>query len=178
MAHGTEAEAALRASRAALDQILNTVPQSIFWKDREGRYLGCNKVFAAAAGLDDPAQIIGKTDFDLPWPHHEAEAYRSDDREVLEHNRPKAHIIEPLQTAAGARLWIDTSKMPLTDEAGQVYGILGVYEDITARRKATQALDKFFDQPANLHLIASIRQRDRARQPGVGTAVGLCQGRA
>ena len=149
-------EAALRASRTALDLILNTVPQSIFWKDREGRYLGCNKVFASAAGLDDPAQIIGKTDFDLPWPRAEAEAYLADDRQVLESNQPKLHIIEPLQTADGVRHWIDTSKMPLSDESGQVYAVLGVYEDITERRQATQALNKFFDQPNSLHLIARL----------------------
>jgi PAS domain-containing protein len=64
----------LRKSRATLDLVLNTVPQSIFWKDLESRYLGCNRLFAIAAGLDDPARIVGKTDFDLPWLREEAEA--------------------------------------------------------------------------------------------------------
>jgi two-component system cell cycle sensor histidine kinase/response regulator CckA len=151
-----QAGAKLRADCAALDLILNTVPQSIFWKDSEGRYLGCNRVFATAAGLDDPAEIIGKTDFDLPWPLTEAEAYRADDCEVLTSGRPKLHILEPLQQADGSRLWIDTSKLPLIDATGRAYAVLGVYEDVTDRRKATRALDGFFDQPTNLHLIARL----------------------
>jgi two-component system cell cycle sensor histidine kinase/response regulator CckA len=149
-----QSEASLRKSQAALNLILNTVPQSIFWKDREGRYLGCNQVFADAAGLNNPAEIIGKTDFDLPWPLTEAEAYRADDRQVLESGQAKLHIIEPLQTADGARLWIDTSKLPLTDVDGQPYAVLGVYEDVTDRRRTTHTLARFFDQRGALNLIA------------------------
>jgi len=133
-------ETQLRESRATLNMILDTVPQSIFWKDLEGRYLGCNRVFAAAVGLDDPARIVGLTDFDLPWPRAEAEAYRADDREVIATNRPKLHIIEPLQQADGVRLWIDTSKVPLRDADGRPFGVLGVYEDITERKRAEEAL--------------------------------------
>jgi PAS domain S-box-containing protein len=134
------AEEALRQSRTVLANILDSVPQSIFWKDREGIYLGCNAVFARAVGLPSAEAIVGKTDFDLPWPREEAEAYRADDAEVIRHNRVKRHIIEPLQQADGRRLWIDTSKMPLTDPAGGVYGVLGVYEDITERKSAETAL--------------------------------------
>jgi len=134
------AEEALRESRTTLNLVLDTVPQSIFWKDIEGRYLGCNQVFATAVGLDDPDRIVGKTDFDLPWPREEAEAYRADDRKVLESNQPKLHIIEQLQQADGIRLWIDTSKVPLCDANGRPFAVLGVYEDITERKQAEDAL--------------------------------------
>jgi PAS domain S-box-containing protein len=137
------AEERLQESRAALKLILDTVPQSIFWKDLEGRYLGCNRVFATAAGLDDPARIVGKTDFDLPWPREEAEAYRADDRGVLENNRPKLHILEQLQQADGARLWVDTSKSPLRDANGRPFAVLGVYEDITERKRTEEKLLEF-----------------------------------
>ncbi len=134
------AEEALRESEAMLSGIFNTVPQSIFWKDRNGVYLGCNEVFARAVGLDRAEQIVGKTDFDLPWPREEAEAYRRDDQEVMATGQPKRHIVEPLQQADGTRLWIDTSKLPLRDAEGRVYGILGVYEDITERKQKEQSL--------------------------------------
>ncbi len=134
------AEEDLRENRAMLQQILNTVPQSIFWKDKELRYLGCNRVFAQAVGLDDPAHIRDKTDFDLPWPREEAEAYRADDREVIDGKRTKSHIVEPLQQADGNRLWIDTTKVPLQNQDGNVYGVLGVYEDITERKQAADAV--------------------------------------
>jgi PAS domain S-box-containing protein len=133
-----ERYAALKQNQGMLAGILDAVPQSIFWKGRDGRYLGCNRVFADAVGLDSPSGVVGKTDFDLPWPRGEAEAYRADDRDVMESNLPKRHIIEPLQEAGGNRLWVDTTKVPLADEAGRVYGVLGVFEDVTRQREAEE----------------------------------------
>jgi len=135
-------EEAVLQSRAILKQILDTVPQSIFWKDRDSVYLGCNAVFAKAVGVENSELIIGKTDFDLPWPTEEAEAYRSDDRQVITSRQAKRHIIEPLQQADGTRIWIDTTKVPLVDGQGYVYGVLGVYEDITTRKAAEEKLKK------------------------------------
>ena len=123
-----------------LSGILNAVPQSIFWKDRNGAYLGCNETFAKAVGLESPDRIIGKTDYDLPWPRTEADAYRADDQEVMSRNKPKLHIIEQMQQADGSRLWIDTTKVPLTDATGKPYGVLGVYEDITERKRTEEEL--------------------------------------
>lgn len=131
-----QAEEAIHKSNSMLNYILDTVPQSIFWKDTEGVYLGCNQTFAGEAGLTNPADVIGKTDFDLPWPKKEAEAYRADDKEVIDSAKPKLHIIEPLQKHDGTRLWIDTTKLPLFDKDGNRVGILGVYEDITERKNA------------------------------------------
>jgi PAS domain S-box-containing protein len=136
------AEDALRKHQAMFNRVLDSVPQSIFWKDHAGRYLGCNRVFARAVGLDEPGQIIGKTDYDLPWPREDADAYRADDREVMQNNQPKRHIVEPLQQYDGVRLWIDTSKAPLLDENGRPYGVLGIYEDITERKLMEDALEK------------------------------------
>jgi len=130
----------LRKSRATLNMILDTVPQSIFWKDTDGRYLGCNRLFAVATGMVYPADIIGKTDYDLPWTTEDAEAYRADDREVLETNAPKRNIVESLLQADGSRIWIETTKLPLADETGRPFAVLGVYSDITSRKKADEAL--------------------------------------
>ncbi len=135
-----QAEEELSQSRNMLNQVLNTIPQSVFWKDKESRYLGCNAQFAFAIGLDSPSEIVSKTDFDLPWPKDEAEAYRRDDRFVIATNGAKHHIIEPLQQADGSRLWIDTSKIPMVDGAGQVYGVLGIYDDITEQKRAQEEL--------------------------------------
>ena len=135
-------EESLRESRTTLDLVLNTVPQSIFWKDINGRYLGCNKVFATAVGLDDPAKVVGMTDFDMPWPREEAEAYRADDRLVLENISPKFHIIEQVEQADGTRIWVDTSKTPLCDGEGKPFGLLGVYEDISVRRQAEAEIQR------------------------------------
>ena len=132
----TQVEQALQQSRNMLAHTLDSIPQAVFWKDRSGVYLGCNAVFAKTAGLADPADIVGKTDFDLPWPRGEAEAYRADDQTVISDQIPKRHFVEPLQRADGTRIWIDTTKVPLCDSSGQGYGVLGVFEDITDRRRA------------------------------------------
>ncbi len=123
----------LHESRATLHRVLNTVPQSIFWKDPGGRYLGCNRVFAAAVGLQDPGQIVGLTDDDLPWPREEAEANGVRDREVLATNQAKLHIIEPVHFADGTRRWANISRVPLRDADGRPFAVLGVWEDITER---------------------------------------------
>ncbi len=128
-------------NRFTLDQIVNSLPQSIFWKDNNSVYMGCNQAFANACGLSSQKEIIGKTDFDLPWPRQEAEAYRADDREVIQLQTSKNHIIEPLQQANGKRLWIDTTKVPLVDSEGQVFGVLGIYEDISDRKETETHLE-------------------------------------
>ncbi len=136
----------LRESRAMFSGILNSVPQSIFWKDKNGVYLGCNEHFALSAGLKTPGEIVGKTDFDLPWSEQDAVAYRKDDAEVIGSNRMKAHIVEQLQQFDGSRLWIDTTKLPLTDSTGNVIGVLGVYEDVTEQISAREELLKMTDR--------------------------------
>ena len=151
-----QVETALLENRAMLGHVLDTVPQAVFWKDREGRYLGCNRAFAAAAGLEDPSQVVGRTDFDLPWPRKEAEAYRADDREVLESNLPKAHIVEPLQRGDGSRIWIDTTKVPLRGPDSRPVGVLGVYEDITERKLGEEEREALRTQLAHSQRMESL----------------------
>lgn len=130
----------LRANRNMSSNIMNSIPQAIFWKDRNCNYLGCNQVFTSQAGISDPDAIIGRSDFDLPWSREETEGYRADDREVMESGVAKFHIIERQSQADGSVIWLDTTKIPLTDSQGNITGVLGVYEDITARRQAEEEL--------------------------------------
>ena len=129
----------LRRSRGVVTHILNSIPQWVFWKDRRSVYLGCNQIFAGVAGLADPEDIVGRTDAELPW-RELAEAYRADDREVMDTNQPKRGIVEPILQSDGRRVWASTSKVPLTDETGAVFGVLGVVEDITERKHAEETL--------------------------------------
>lgn len=130
----------LRESRTTLNLVLDTVPQAVYWKDVDGHYLGCNQTFATNCGFGDPAEVIGKTDYDLPWPEEDIETYLATDKCVLEENTPKLHMIEELQINDETRLCIDVSKVPLRNQFGAPLGILGVYEDITERRRAEDEL--------------------------------------
>jgi PAS domain S-box-containing protein len=127
--------------------ILDAIPQCVFWKDPQGRYLGCNAAFVQAAGLASRADIVGKTDFELPWSRAEAETYRADDQSVISTKQPRLHLIAPLQKADGSRIVIDTSKMPLTDATGAIRGVVGIYDDISeaiAKREALAQSEENF----------------------------------
>ncbi|NTW98843.1 MAG: PAS domain-containing protein [Geobacteraceae bacterium] len=147
---------ALRLNRNMLSHIMDSIPQSIFWKDRECVYLGCNKIFARQAGVDSPEDIVGKSDFDLPWGVEASEGYRADDRDVMARGEAKPHIVESLHTSEGAVIWIDTTKIPLVDSSGSVHGVLGVYEDITRRKQAEEALQEALQ--FNQQIITSAKE--------------------
>ncbi len=127
------AEEQLRESREMLRLVLDSIPVRVFWKDRDGVYLGCNALFAADAGLAAPQDLIGLTDDRLAWAE-QAERYRADDREVLQTGRPRLHYEEPQTGPGGRRIWLRTSKVPLRDASGAIVGVMGTYEDITDRK--------------------------------------------
>ncbi len=129
----------LRESQQMLQLVMNSIPQAVFWKDRNSVYLGCNLVFARHAGLSAPEEVVGKTDHDLCWRKEEADHYKQVDNHVMETNTPEYHIIESQLQADDKQAWVDTNKVPLHDSKGNVVGILGTYEDITERKEAERA---------------------------------------
>ncbi|MDP3565465.1 MAG: PAS domain S-box protein, partial [Methanoregula sp.] len=128
-------EEAIRSSRQMLTNVVENFPGVVFWKDKNSVYIGCNRNFSDGAGLKDPAEIIGKTDFDLPWAKTEAESYRSFDREVIEGGKSRLHIIETQLQSDGRIIWLDTNKIPLFGPDGTVIGILGTSNDITRQKQ-------------------------------------------
>ncbi len=129
----------LEQSRNMLQLIIESIPVRVFWKDSDLRYLGCNTLFALDAGFNHPQQLLGKDDFAMGW-REQADLYRADDQQVMESRRPKMNIVEPQTTPAGANIWLKTSKVPLQMPNGEVFGVLGVYEDITTHKQAEEAL--------------------------------------
>jgi PAS domain S-box-containing protein len=118
-----------------LQRILNSLPQSVFWKNRDSVYLGCNQRFARDANIASPDELIGKCDFDMPW-KDQAELYRADDRKVMESGTPLYNYEEPQTQAGGNTIWLRTSKIPLRGADGAVVGVLAMYEDITDQKRA------------------------------------------
>ncbi|TLS67258.1 PAS domain S-box protein [Mariprofundus erugo] len=129
------------AGHHLLQNIIEEVPIRIFWKDREGRYLGCNALFARDAGYSSAHELIGKNDFDMGW-REQAEAYRSDDFAVMASGEPKLGFEEPQTTPDGQTIWLRTSKVPLRNEQQEICGILGIYDDITAQKQAELLLQQ------------------------------------
>ncbi|MDR4466608.1 MAG: CHASE domain-containing protein, partial [Nitrospira sp.] len=122
-----------------LQAVINTVPVRVFWKDRSLHYLGCNPIFAQDAGITDPSELIGKTDYDLAWAP-DADLYRADDMTVIESGTAKINFEEPQTTSAGHTLWLRTSKVPLKDQHNNVIGVLGLYEDVSEQRDTAARL--------------------------------------
>ncbi|QIR41086.1 PAS domain S-box protein [Tolypothrix sp. PCC 7910] len=155
-----QAELELQESRTMLRLVLDTIPQRVFWKDCESRYIGCNPSFANDYQLT-PDEIIGKTDLELPWAEW-AHLYRADDAFVINTKIAKLGYEEPTINLNGDQVWLRTSKVPLTNSAGEVIGILGSYEDITERKQAEEQLQHTNHQlaHANVELARATRLKD------------------
>jgi two-component system sensor kinase FixL len=132
----------LVAQRDLLENILSNVPASIFWKDRNSVFLGVNEQFARDAGVQSPGELIGKSDYDLAWTKEEADFYRECDRKVMDSGEPMLNIEETQLQADGKEVNLLTNKVPLLDASGQVYGMLGIYIDITRRKQVEISLQK------------------------------------
>jgi diguanylate cyclase (GGDEF)-like protein/PAS domain S-box-containing protein len=135
-----QSEWRLEESRQMLQLVIDNIPQRVFWKDTELYFLGCNKAFCADAGLDDPRQIVGKTDSDFAW-KDEAEGYRQGDLQTMQSGVAKINYEEAQHRQDGTLNWLRTSKIPLTDAQGHTVGVLGMYEDITERKLVEQRLE-------------------------------------
>ena len=118
--------------------LLSTIPAFVYLKDRGGRYIAANRVFAEMTGTTVD-EIPGKTDFDL-FPEEHARQYRKDDQKVMESGKVQSDIEEEVISASGKVIWASTSKTPLLDTAGRVVGLVGITLDITGRKLAEQAL--------------------------------------
>ncbi len=130
----------VRKQKALLDNIVSTAPYAIFWKDREFRLQGFNEVFARTVGADNPADLIGKEDREIGLAESDAAQYRDIDRSVMESGKPVLHHEEVIHVD-GTERWLSTSKVPLLDDVGDIVGVLGIFEDITLRKRVTAELE-------------------------------------
>ena len=137
-----EAQMALAQQYDLLQNIVNTVPIRIFWKDIDGVYRGANKLLLEDAQLDSLDELIGKTDFDMPWADTEAQSYKDDDLKVINSGIAKINFEETQTTDDGEQLTVLTSKVPLRDINGKVIGALGTYSDITKMRNMEDELER------------------------------------
>ena len=148
----------LREREKFLKTVLDSFPLSVFWKDRDSVYLGCNHHFIQDAGLTSDVEVIGKTDYDMPWAKTEAAAYQITDQRVMDSDTARLGIIETQVQADGKQVWLETHKIPLHNLGGEVVGILGTYQDISDRKQAEQTIRQ---QAERERLLREITQRIR-----------------
>lgn len=131
------AERELRESREFLQTVLDILPQRVFWKDRDGKFLGANAAFVSDAGVSN---LVGKDDHEMPWAGPQADFFQMCDRRVMDTGEAELDIVEPITRSDGRLGWLSTSKVPLRSTDGTVYGVLGSYADITKIKESEAAL--------------------------------------
>jgi PAS domain S-box-containing protein len=148
---------ALHQSNQLLTLVMDSIPQRIFWKNRDSIMLGCNRQYAKDMGMT-PEAVIGKGHGDLFATQEEIDFFTDCDRQVIESGEASLHMQETLQRANGQVVYLETSTVPLRDRHGQVIGILGCYEDITQRRQMEARMQQ---QLKREQLLSTVMQRLR-----------------
>jgi PAS domain S-box-containing protein len=135
------AEESLAEERNLLRTLLDNMPDNIYVKDTERRFIVGNVAVARFMGAGTPDKLLGKTDFDF-YPKELAAKYYADGQKVIESGKPLVSREEPTVDPEGNRKWYSTTKVPLRDSRGKIVGIVGISRDITARKLAEHDREK------------------------------------
>jgi PAS domain S-box-containing protein len=158
VARRKETESALRESQQMLQLIMDTIPMSVFWKDKDSVYLGCNKTFMRECGLNSYEAIVGHTPLDL-FPHDDAAQIIERDQEVMRDNHPLFNFILSNTRTDGSIGWRECSKIPLRDEGGRPVGVLGVWRDVTEQNRAEDRLKRTLEDMERFNQLMRGRER-------------------
>jgi phosphoserine phosphatase RsbU/P len=135
----SEMENALARERFLLKTLMDTLPDHIYFKDRESRFIAVNRATTVLFGFKDPADVLGKTDADIFAREH-AQAALRDEQEILRTGQPLVNLEEKETWPDGHETWVSTSKLPLRDPNGHIIGTFGLSRDITEKKRAEEKL--------------------------------------
>jgi phosphoserine phosphatase RsbU/P len=135
----SQMENALARERFLLKTLMDNLPDRIYFKDRESRFIAANRAMVTLFGPEDPAHVLGKTDADLFTPEH-AQAALRDEQEILRTGQPLVNMEEKETWPDGRETWVSTTKLPLRDPNGHIIGTFGLSRDITEKKRAEEKL--------------------------------------
>jgi PAS domain S-box-containing protein len=140
-----EHEAEVVRQKYILDTFMETVPDRIYFKDLNSRYTKANKAHANKLGLSDPAQEVGKTDFDF-YPEEVAQRTRNDEQQIIRTGNSLINKeVYEIETDGNVR-WSLVTKMPLRDEHETIVGTFGISRDITTLKQTQAALEQAYTE--------------------------------
>lgn len=133
-----ELESKIEQVDLPLEHILAHMPGHVYWKNKNGVYLGCNDSQAKTLGLSFGRDVIGKTDFDLPWGQELAKAYRENDLRIMKTG--VSETVEEVALINGEKVVYLSFKTSLKNKCGETVGILGISIDINKQKEAEEKL--------------------------------------
>ena len=159
-----------------LEVLLDNVPDRVYFKDTQSRFLKFNQAVAMRLGVKNPEEAIGKTDFDFN-PADKAQEYYQDEQRIIQTGEPLINKIERHVLPNGEFSWTSTTKVPLRDANGKIFGVAGINRDITAGKQVEEALRQTRDEleqrvaertaeltRTNVSLVEQIAERQRTEQ--------------
>jgi PAS domain S-box-containing protein len=129
----------LEKERMRLRTLIDNIPDFLYVKDAEGRFVLSNSSVARQMGAEKPGDLQGKTDFDI-YPSDLARAFQEEDRDIITTGKPVFNREEMTRDGSGNEIHVLTTKVPLRDSDGRVVGIVGIGRDISSRKKVENAL--------------------------------------
>ena len=135
------AEEALVQEQYLMNMLMANVPDHIYFKDTDSRFIRISNDHAKKFGLSNPTQAIGKTDFDFFKEEHARPAFE-DEQTIIRTGKPIVGIEEKETWPDGRETWVSTTKMPLRDKEGNIIGTFGISRDITDQKQAEETILK------------------------------------
>lgn len=163
-----------------LRAFLEHIPAGVYFKDRQSRFVLASRSLALRAGMNDPADLVGKTDFDIFSTEHAKQAF-ADEQEIIRTGKPILDLEEKETWPDGTETWVLTTKLPLLNERKQIIGTMGVSRDITERKHAQKELDQYRlrleelveERTADLVRLNQQLERDIAARKAAEEALGM-----
>ena len=138
-----EIQKELEVKHELLESSLNNIPDCVYFKDKEGKFIKVNKAKAKRAKTT-PEKMIGKTEHDF-FPKDFAKASESDEKKVMESGRPIINKLEKVIDADGLEHWVSVTKIPRYDKKGTIVGTMGINREITDIKKSEEKYQRLFN---------------------------------